>query len=730
MLIKLKIFKIHIFTLLMSLSNACVYAQEKITNSKEAEKLYELGRKNFSDFKNKESIKNAELVLIYALKTNNKSLAAKTYNLLGLNFELYADAKKAISYYKKGIDLATEAKNDTVNSWLYNNLGGLYTYNKLSNIKSLEYFKQAYKHSLKSNDKIEIVVSGLNIADNLIGLKKYKEGKKYLDEIKSKVEESKETDAKLLLYSAYANYYDEYEKDFGYTEINYLKAIQVGEADKDASVKLNLLEIYESASDFYKKNNKMNEAYKYLKLHDELQDDLYDEKRQDVLKGVDQSIQLGEINTRIEKVEKENKSYLKKLQNNKYYFVLFGTLITLFIALLYFLNKNYSKNIKINKKLKSTNVQLHKAKQKTEEATQLKSQFMSTVSHELRTPLYGVIGLTEIIENEHPELKDSKLVKSLQFSAKYLLTLINDILNLSKIEDDKVHLNIEDVSLLDEVETIVESLKIIAKQYHNKISIQFNENVPKFIKTDKTRLSQVLINLISNSLKFTKNGEVILKCNFDEINSKLKFQIIDNGIGIPKIYLDKVFEKFTQVDRTTTEEQFQGTGLGLAIVKKIIDLFNGKIKIESEENVGTIIYFEIPYLEGNQTVNLVKQNNIELKNIKILVVEDNKINQMVTKKLLQKNELDCTIAIDGYDALEIVSKETFDIILMDIHMPGINGFETTEKIKELGINTPIVALTAADKNELEADIIKYKMADILIKPFEFCDLKKILEKHV
>ena len=384
---------------------------------------------------------------------------------------------------------------------------------------------------------------------------------------------------------------------------------------------------------------------------------------------------------------------------------------------------------KINVKLKKANVELHKAKQKTEEIAKLKTQFVSTVSHELRTPLYGVIGMTEIIENEHIELRDSKYINSLKFSAKYLLSLINDVLSLSKIESEKIELVFEDFNLKNELETIVNSLEVIANKYHNVILINFDLNVPQFIKSDKTRLSQIIMNLLSNALKFTKNGTINIYV-YTNNNNTLNFEIIDTGIGISYEFIDKIFDKFVQVD-SNSDDQFQGTGLGLAIVKRFIEALSGNIQIESEINKGTSVKFSIPLILGKETTETYLNNNINtLQNLNVLVVDDNKVNQIVTQKILEKNNLKCTIAVDGFHALEILKNNKFDIILMDIHLPGINGFETAEQIHQLGIKTPIIALTASDKYELEGDISKYKMQDILVKPFEFPDLQKIIENQL
>lgn len=704
------------------------FSQTNVNSDEEAKKLFAIASDNFYNLNNKESIKQAEKILTYSLKKQNFELAAKAYNLLGLNFEQFTDYNKAIELYKEGILCASKIKNDAALGWLYNNLGGVYSYNGIDINKGTYYFKKAYYHTKNLKNNNDFLVAGLNIGANLMELKQYEEGKKYLDEVKEKVLLANEMDVIISMYASYSSYYDLYKKDFKNAESAFLGAVDAGKKDATPAIRMNLLDIYKSFAEFYKKYNKLDKSVEYYKLYIDLNSEIYNEEQKNILQGKDQTFRLDLINSRIEKVEQENKDYIKKLNFNKYFIIFLTILVFTFLTLMYFLYKNFTKNRRINKKLKKANIELFKAKQKTEEIAKLKTQFMSTVSHELRTPLYGVIGMTEIIENEHAELKDSKYINSLKFSAKYLLSLINDVLSLSKIESENIDLIYEDINFKSEIETIVNSMEVIAKQYHNVITLNLAPDVPKFIKTDKTRLSQIIINLLSNALKFTKDGDVNIHI-YTKDNCALNFEITDTGIGIPQKYIDKIFDKFVQVERNS-DEQFQGTGLGLAIVKRFVDSFGGQIYIDSELNKGTTIRFSIPLILGEEVIrNTSNKNSMSIENLSILVVEDNKVNQIVTQKILEKNNLKCTIAVDGFHALEILETEKFDIILMDIHMPKMNGFETTEKIHELGITTPIIALTASDKYELEGDISKYKMKDILVKPFEFHDLRQIIEKY-
>ena len=308
-------------------------------------------------------------------------------------------------------------------------------------------------------------------------------------------------------------------------------------------------------------------------------------------------------------------------------------------------------------------------------------------------------------------------------------------LNVYKIEDTKFELIYDNVEIRKEISVIRESLDVIAKSNKNELNIEISDEVPKYVKTDLTRFSQILINLISNSLKFTKKGVVSIKVKLLEENGvqKIQIQIEDNGIGIPEEYLDKIFEKFVQVD-VNLNEQYKGTGLGLSIVKRLVDLFKGEISVKSKINEGTIFTVKIPYIPADSEVIFKKNTVLDTKNskthLKILIVEDNKINQMVTKKLLDKSDHTCKIGENGLEAIELVKKHKFDLILMDIHMPVLNGFDASKRIRELGVLTPIIALTASDKNEIINEMAINGINDVLVKPFEIKDLQIIIEKHV
>ncbi len=726
--------KNYFFLVFLLFFSVSVFSQKATIAEKEIEKLLTETGKYLNSGQNDKSLVTAKKALNLALENNLDSYSARIYNLIGLNFSTSKDYKNADLYYKKGLLFAQKEKNDTILSWIYNNLGNLYSYNKKDTKKGIEYYLKAVEYSKKVNE-VEYMYNSLNLANTFIEIKELNKAKYFLTQVEPiLIKFDKEYEASFFYNSLTGGYYDA-KNEYFLAEKYYLIAEKICQQNHPNFLKTNEVEIYKTLSDFYKKNNSYKKAYNYLMKSDSLKQKLFDAEKSDNIKILSQEIEKEEVKRELVKVEAEKKIQEQKLANNKVFIIL---ICIIFLACLFFLYNQLKLNkfkTETNKLLLKSNEDLKIAKIKSEEASLLKSQFLSNVSHELRTPLYGVIGMADIIESEHVELKKDKYFKALKFSSNYLLSLINDVLNVYRIEDTKFELIYENVEIRKEISVIRESLEIIAKSNKNELEIEVSDAVPQFIKTDLTRFSQILINLISNSLKFTKKGLVSIKLQLleDDTFPKIKIQIQDNGIGIPEEYLDKIFDKFVQVD-VNLNEQYKGTGLGLSIVKRLVDLFKGEIFVESEINSGTIFTVEIPYVEADKEVDLKQTIVLNSKknkgHLKILVVEDNKINQMVTKKLLDKSEHICKIAENGLEAIQFVEKYKFDLILMDIHMPVLNGVDASKKIRELGVLTPIIALTASDKNEIINEMAINGINDVLVKPFEINDLQLIIEKHV
>lgn len=374
------------------------------------------------------------------------------------------------------------------------------------------------------------------------------------------------------------------------------------------------------------------------------------------------------------------------------------------------------------------------AKEKAELASKTKANFLSTVTHELRTPLYAVTGLTNMLLDEDPKPAQVNHLKSLKFSGEYLLAFINDILQLNKIEADKVNIEPEVFNLKEKIQNVISALNNSALDNHVKLHLEYDKKLPEVYNADQVKISQILMNLIGNSIKFTKDGDIWIrakKIDNDGDNYNIKFEVEDNGIGISEEKQQHLFESFSQ-GSIQINRKYGGTGLGLSIVKGLIDILKGKIYLTSELDKGTTFFFELPLLHSHEAIKAKKTNyfkdvnEIELSNIKILVVEDNKINQMITKKILNKMKLNCDLVDNGEDAVDKVKTENYDVVLMDIHMPGISGIEATKMIRIFDKEITIFALTAVTIEDKMQEFDDAGFDDIISKPFKQEDFEKKL----
>ena len=380
------------------------------------------------------------------------------------------------------------------------------------------------------------------------------------------------------------------------------------------------------------------------------------------------------------------------------------------------------------------------ATQKAEESALTKQLFMSTMSHEIRTPLNEVIGITNLLIQENPREDQMDYIKTLKFSGNHLLTLVNDVLDYNKMESGKIVFEQTQFNLSDFLEEIMRSYSFRSKAKHLSFDIKKASNLPDEVIGDPTRLNQILSNLLSNALKFTNQGSItvlIKELERTGNQSKMEFTVTDTGIGIPKNRHSLIFDRFAQASPDTTR-RFGGTGLGLAICKKLIELQGGTITVESEPKKGSTFRFVISLgvsEKGSQTQTAESPENYTgLEDKRILVVEDNKINFFVANRFLIGWGITVTHAENGQLALDILEREDFDLILMDLHMPIMDGIEATRIIRNSENpkirNIPIVALTAAIMSESYDEIDDLNINDYVLKPFNPHDLFERIRKHI
>lgn len=380
------------------------------------------------------------------------------------------------------------------------------------------------------------------------------------------------------------------------------------------------------------------------------------------------------------------------------------------------------------------------ARKKAEEAAQVKQAFMSTMSHEIRTPLNEVIGISNLLMQGDPREDQMDLIKTLRFSGDHLMTLLNDVLDYSKMESGRIEFEQTQFNLSDFLDDIKRSYSFRAKEKALYFEIVKHDNLPLSVTGDQIRLNQILSNLLSNALKFTFEGGIkvfVAETGRVSNQSNIEFIISDSGIGIPKDKHLNIFDSFAQASSATTR-LFGGTGLGLTICKKLIELQGGTIKVESEPGKGSSfifnLYFGIPEKQVSGSMPGDSETFRGLEGKKILVAEDNKINFFVANKFLIGWGMIVSHAENGQLALEMIEKEEFDLILMDLHMPILDGIEATRIIRNSENpkikNIPIIALTAAIMSESHDKIEDLNINDYVLKPFKPQDLYDRIRKHV
>lgn len=377
---------------------------------------------------------------------------------------------------------------------------------------------------------------------------------------------------------------------------------------------------------------------------------------------------------------------------------------------------------------------LIKAKEAAEASVVAKSNFLSVMSHEIRTPLNAIIGSIHILKEEEHLKEQEKYINSLDISADNLLNLVNDILDFSKIEEGKINFVEQNINIKELTQNIKQSNYFKANEGQNKIKVMLDDTIPDFIIGDETRLSQILNNLVSNAIKFTKKGLITMSVQVKDIGpqkTELEFSVSDTGIGIEKKKLDTIFERFTQADSAITR-QYGGSGLGLTIVKKLLQLQGSDIQVESEPGKGSRFFFNLSFKNSRKQKDekISDQETKELNGTKILLVEDGPFNVMIAKKILENWNAVVEVAENGQIAVDKCSLGEYDIILMDLQMPVMDGISATKIIRAFKPHVPIIALTASASIEVQQDVMNSGMDDYISKPFNPESLYRTISKHV
>lgn len=675
--------------------------------------------------------KNLDEALILAEKSNNKKNIGVIYSIKGKLQLFIEEHDKAIKSLTKAIEVQRLINDNPNLGKSYKIFGDVYMAKKnyYSALDSYTAAKSKFEEERLNRELAEVLLSE---GKTYLALKNYKKARDVIEQslaLAKKGDILKIQSDALIHNSIVYSILNNNEKALTYAT----EGVQIAKTNNYISI---LNHGYLILSDIYNANENYKASRDYLNLYVRLSDSLENMKRANSSKAEETQYLLNdalEKNSKIE--EKLNKAEDDK-NLNTLTTILSVALITILSLLTLSLYKNNNIRLKTNNMLHKKNGELIIAKEKAELASKTKANFLSTVTHELRTPLYAVTGLSNMLLEENPKPEQIQHLKSLKFSGDYLLTFINDILQINKIEANKVDIEPEPFNLKKKINNIILALTNSAQDNNIKIHLEYDKGLPENYIADQLKISQILINLIGNSIKFTKDGDIwirIYKIAEEGKNYTLRFEVEDNGIGISQEKQDNMFESFSQ-GSIQINRKYGGTGLGLSIVKGLIDILKGKIHVRSELNKGTTFYFEIP-LEyttveeaKEKKVNYFSGNTdeLDLEKVKVLVVEDNKINQMITKKILTKMKLKCDIIDNGEDAVDMIKANKYDIILMDIHMPGISGIEATKIIRSFDKEQIIFALTAVTIEDKMHEFEEAGFTDIIPKPFKQEEFEKKL----
>ncbi|WP_405210544.1 response regulator [Dokdonia sp. Asnod2-E02] len=662
----------------------------------------------------KEGLQYATSAVQYANQYKDKSLQAKAYVSLANTYQAIKDYAEAKKYYNLALDKNTD--DYFVNVASLNGLGNIYSMDIATADKAAAFFERSIDYTLEAGNTEHSFYTYYNIAGMYLNFKDPDKAYPYILEANKLLPTIQEEDPIYVLLQQlnFAIYYN--QKENHTLALTYIdKALEIGE---EHTLTRELIDIYDFKSEIHQERGEYDLALASLKKHFYYKDLDFNEVK---------TLQIEQVEADFKVKEFQQKAEASQLKSN--FIAILGVGILLFLSTCFLVFYNYKRRLSFTQ-LEKKNDALLQAKNEAEHANQIKSELLVNISHDLRTPLYGVVGITEMLMENPSIIKTKKgLLNSLKFSGDHLKSVVNNILKINEVESNKITVNQSKVNIKTLLENVVNSLKYLADQQETQLILDIKEEVYTYYMLDEVNLSDVLLKLIDNAIKNTQKGTVTLSVSLskrEKSKDHVTFKISDTGTGISKENLAVIFDSFKQGN--SEENTAYGIGLGLPIVKSLIEVMGSKLTVVSDIGLGSQFSFTLECEITNEDNQL---DDISIhKSLHILIVEDNKINQLVTQKLISSLGHSCTITVNGEEAIKECNNTHFDLILMDLNMPVMNGFEASEVISTENKNIPIIALTALEISEVKERCHNVGICAIVNKPVDKEALEDIIRKNL
>jgi signal transduction histidine kinase/CheY-like chemotaxis protein len=609
---------------------------------------------------------------------------ASALNNMAISLKEHGKVDVALDYFKQVLKM-DEADGEPANiAYSLNNIGTAYA--MLNQHKeALNYYKRSALLKYQGSDYIGLSNTFNNISSSLIHERQYNLARHYLD-------------SSLLLSRHY-------------------------------KFRSNSVEIFKTYYELELALKNYPEALKYYRQYS---------LEKDSLEQAENTLAISKLQALhdLEKTQKELDDQKQTLEVSDYIRYLSIAAVLLLAGVCFYFYYNAQRISKLNKLLNNQRNDLIAAKEFAEDASRVKSQFLSVVSHEIRTPLNAIIGVSNLLDTDDIAPAHSANISVLKTSSQQLLNLINDLLDLNKLELGKMQADIEQMNIQKLAESVIKMFSVSAVQKGISLQFRMDHRIQPNLMGDDVKLTQILTNLVGNAVKFTDSGFVLLNIALlkaDKISSVIRFLVEDTGIGIKPAEQHTIFDSFTQTNHNA--KKYGGSGLGLAISKKLIAVMGGEITLVSIPGQGSTFSFELEFF----TQSVFPQQNTEpvtqlhqFNGKRILIAEDNPVNVFVLSQFLHKWGADTEVAVNGMVALQMLEQQDYDLVLMDVHMPEKNGIETTKEIRASQSewrNIPIIAITASYEMTVKEDVLNSGMNDYVIKPFVPQDLYEKLARQ-